>query len=188
LNDGRIQNPSNPFGIVPISKFAQRGFGFVHHSMAILYHEVPNPNVTIRNFFIAEPHPHPHPHHPPHPRPRSCLESRRRGYGGTPHSDEKANRNFLVAVRRGFSARGEGDRTSRCMRQLRWIMLAAFSTRHLVRCCRPLTSFWIARAALFFLAIERWCQPFHTAWIFAACARASAAPSTSAPRNARLSV
>jgi hypothetical protein len=30
-----------------------RGFGFVHHSIAILYHEVPNPNITIRNFFIA---------------------------------------------------------------------------------------------------------------------------------------
>jgi hypothetical protein len=30
-----------------------RGFGFVHHSRAILYHEVPNPNITIRNFLIA---------------------------------------------------------------------------------------------------------------------------------------
>jgi hypothetical protein len=30
-----------------------RGFGFAHHSTAILYHEVPNPNITIRNFFIA---------------------------------------------------------------------------------------------------------------------------------------
>jgi hypothetical protein len=30
-----------------------RGFGFVHHSIAILYHEVPNPNITIRNFFIG---------------------------------------------------------------------------------------------------------------------------------------
>jgi hypothetical protein len=29
------------------------GFGFVHHSIAILYHEVPNPYITIRNFFIA---------------------------------------------------------------------------------------------------------------------------------------
>jgi hypothetical protein len=53
LNDGQIQNPSNPFGIVPLSRFAPRGFGFVHHSIAILYHEVPNPNITIRNFFIA---------------------------------------------------------------------------------------------------------------------------------------
>jgi hypothetical protein len=55
LNDGRIQNPSNSFGIVPLSNFVPRGFGFVHHSIAILYHEVPNPNLTIRNFFIAVP-------------------------------------------------------------------------------------------------------------------------------------
>jgi hypothetical protein len=53
LNDGRIQNPSSPFGIVPLSNFVPRGFGFVYHSIAILYHEVPNPNLTIRNFFIA---------------------------------------------------------------------------------------------------------------------------------------
>jgi hypothetical protein len=33
LNDGRIQNPSNPFGIVPLSRFVPRGFGFVHHSI-----------------------------------------------------------------------------------------------------------------------------------------------------------
>jgi hypothetical protein len=32
LNDGRVQNPSNPFGIVPLSNFVLRGFGFVHHS------------------------------------------------------------------------------------------------------------------------------------------------------------
>jgi hypothetical protein len=38
---------------VPLSRFVLRGFGFVHHSIAILYHEVPNPNLTIRNFFIA---------------------------------------------------------------------------------------------------------------------------------------
>jgi hypothetical protein len=50
LNDGQIQNPSNPFGIVPLSNFAPRGFGFVHHSMTILYHEVPNPSITIRTF------------------------------------------------------------------------------------------------------------------------------------------
>jgi hypothetical protein len=42
LNDGQIQNPSKPFGIVPLSRFVQRGFGNVHHSIAILYHEVPN--------------------------------------------------------------------------------------------------------------------------------------------------
>jgi hypothetical protein len=53
LNNGRIQNPSNPFGIVPLSNFVPRGFEFVHHSIAILYHEVPNPNITIRDFFIA---------------------------------------------------------------------------------------------------------------------------------------
>jgi hypothetical protein len=38
---------------VPLSNFVPRGFGFVHHSIGILYHEVPNPNLTIRNFFIA---------------------------------------------------------------------------------------------------------------------------------------
>jgi hypothetical protein len=38
---------------VPLSNFAPRGFAFVHHSIAILYHQVPNPNITIRNFFIA---------------------------------------------------------------------------------------------------------------------------------------
>jgi hypothetical protein len=37
LNHGRIQNPSNPFGIVPLSNFVQRGSGFVHHSIAILF-------------------------------------------------------------------------------------------------------------------------------------------------------
>jgi hypothetical protein len=36
-----------------LSDFAPRGFGFVYHSIAILYHEVPNPNITIRNFCIA---------------------------------------------------------------------------------------------------------------------------------------
>jgi hypothetical protein len=39
--------------IVPLYNFVPRGFGFVHHSIAILYHEVPNPNLTIRNFCIA---------------------------------------------------------------------------------------------------------------------------------------
>jgi hypothetical protein len=53
LNEGQIQNPSKQFGIVPLSNFAPRGFGFFHHSIAILYHEVPNPNLTNRNFFIA---------------------------------------------------------------------------------------------------------------------------------------
>jgi hypothetical protein len=32
LNDGQIQNPSKAFGIVPLSNFVPRGFGFVHHS------------------------------------------------------------------------------------------------------------------------------------------------------------
>jgi hypothetical protein len=53
LNDGQIQNPSNAFGVVPLSRFVLRGFGFVHHSIAILYHEVPNLSITIRNFYIA---------------------------------------------------------------------------------------------------------------------------------------
>ena len=43
LNDGKVQNPSNQFGIVPLSNFVPRGFGFVHHSIAILYHEVHKP-------------------------------------------------------------------------------------------------------------------------------------------------
>jgi hypothetical protein len=55
LDDGRIQNPSNPFGIAPLYNFVRRGFAFVHHSIAIFYHEVPNPYLTIRNFFIAVP-------------------------------------------------------------------------------------------------------------------------------------
>jgi hypothetical protein len=50
LNDGQIQNRSKPFGIVPLSNFAPRGFGFVHHSIAILYHEMPNPTLTIPLF------------------------------------------------------------------------------------------------------------------------------------------
>jgi hypothetical protein len=33
--------------------FVPRGFGRVHHSIAILYHQVPNPNMTIRHFCIA---------------------------------------------------------------------------------------------------------------------------------------
>jgi hypothetical protein len=50
LNDGQIQNPSNPFGIVPLSNFAPRGFGFVHHSRTIFCRAVPNPtgcNTTL---------------------------------------------------------------------------------------------------------------------------------------------
>jgi hypothetical protein len=38
---------------VPLSNFVPRGFGLVHHSIAILNHQVPNPKFTIRNFLIA---------------------------------------------------------------------------------------------------------------------------------------
>jgi hypothetical protein len=38
---------------VPLSNFVPRLFGIVHHLIAILYHQVPNPSLTIRNFFIA---------------------------------------------------------------------------------------------------------------------------------------
>jgi hypothetical protein len=37
----------------PLSNFVPRGFGFVHHSIAILYHQVLNPIITIRNFFLS---------------------------------------------------------------------------------------------------------------------------------------
>jgi hypothetical protein len=57
LNDGQIQKPSARLQIVPLYNCVPRDFGFVHHSIAILYHEVPNPNLTIRNFFIAVTHP-----------------------------------------------------------------------------------------------------------------------------------
>ena len=30
-----------------------RGFGFVHHSRTLFCRAVPNPNITIRNFFVA---------------------------------------------------------------------------------------------------------------------------------------
>jgi hypothetical protein len=38
---------------VQVSNFVPRGFGFVYHSIAILYHQVPNLSITIRHFFIA---------------------------------------------------------------------------------------------------------------------------------------
>jgi hypothetical protein len=47
------ESKTPPTHLVPLSNFVRRGFGFVHHSIAVLYHEVPNPNLTIRNFFIA---------------------------------------------------------------------------------------------------------------------------------------
>jgi hypothetical protein len=49
----KIQNPSNQFGIVPLSYFVPMGLGFVHHSIAFLYHEVPRTYLTIRDSFIA---------------------------------------------------------------------------------------------------------------------------------------
>jgi len=38
---------------VPLTNFAPRGFGRVHHSIAILCHQVPNLSITIRTFYIA---------------------------------------------------------------------------------------------------------------------------------------
>jgi hypothetical protein len=35
---------------VPLSNFVPRGFGFVHHSKAILYHGVPNLGVLVSRF------------------------------------------------------------------------------------------------------------------------------------------
>ena len=49
----KSKKPSKTFGIVPLSNFVLRGFGFVHRSIAIFCRAVPNPNITIRNFFIA---------------------------------------------------------------------------------------------------------------------------------------
>ena len=69
LNDGRIQNPSNSFGIVPLSNFVPRGFGFVHRSKTRFCRAVPNPNITIRNFCIARTAA------APAPRSRSTVES-----------------------------------------------------------------------------------------------------------------
>jgi hypothetical protein len=40
---------------VPLSNLSPKGFGFDHRSIAILYHQVPNPNITIRNVCIAVP-------------------------------------------------------------------------------------------------------------------------------------
>jgi hypothetical protein len=42
---------------VPLSNFVPRGFEFVHHSIALLYHEVPNPNIrfaTFSSLFVAK--------------------------------------------------------------------------------------------------------------------------------------
>jgi hypothetical protein len=53
LNDGRIQNPSNPFGIVPLSNFLPRGFGFVHHSIAFCITKCQAQSHDSQLFFIA---------------------------------------------------------------------------------------------------------------------------------------
>ena len=44
MNDGKSQIPR----IVPLSNFVPKGFGFVHHAIAILYHQVPNPKLISR--------------------------------------------------------------------------------------------------------------------------------------------
>ena len=38
---------------MPLSNSTPRENGFVHHSIAIVYHEEPNPKITVRSFFIA---------------------------------------------------------------------------------------------------------------------------------------
>jgi hypothetical protein len=62
-----------------------RGFGFVHHSRTSFCRAVPNPNITIRNFFIAEgPHalqgflPHSLVAHLPHAQAEARAEAQRR--------------------------------------------------------------------------------------------------------------
>jgi hypothetical protein len=51
FNDGQSKTPRHKFGAR--SAIVPRGLGFVHHSRAIFCRAVPNPNITIRNFFIA---------------------------------------------------------------------------------------------------------------------------------------
>jgi tRNA-binding EMAP/Myf-like protein len=53
LNDGQIPNPSNPFGIVPLSNFVLRGFWICPSFNSPSQSPVPNLSITIRNFFIA---------------------------------------------------------------------------------------------------------------------------------------
>jgi hypothetical protein len=53
LNDGQIQNPSAQSYIAARSQMGWWGFGFVHHSRTVFCRAVPNPNLTIRHFFIA---------------------------------------------------------------------------------------------------------------------------------------
>jgi hypothetical protein len=47
------KTPPTHMGSCRYLTWVPRGFGFVHHPIAILYHQVPNANLTIRNFFIA---------------------------------------------------------------------------------------------------------------------------------------
>jgi hypothetical protein len=51
----KSKTPPSHLGSCRDLTFVPRSFGFVHHSIAILYHEVPNPNMTIRDFLIAVP-------------------------------------------------------------------------------------------------------------------------------------
>jgi hypothetical protein len=75
-------------------------FGCVHHSIALLYHEVPNPNLTIRNFSIAVCAPRRCVFHAPHVRiPHPCQPLR-------------AAAETRVRVSRGFVSGGGG--TKRC--------------------------------------------------------------------------
>jgi hypothetical protein len=64
------------------------GFRFVHHSIAILCHEVPNPNLTIRNFFIAVPGTAPAPLASPAPNHRGQENAAPTGGGGRPQTTQ----------------------------------------------------------------------------------------------------
>ena len=68
-----------------------RGFGFVHHSRSIFCRAVPNPSLTIRNFFVAVPG-------------RAWLEAAKGGALGTLAAMLRANGSLLTytqQVRRG---------------------------------------------------------------------------------------
>jgi hypothetical protein len=49
----KAKTPSAQRYIAARSTIVPRGFGFVYHSRTIFCRAVPNPNITIRNFFIA---------------------------------------------------------------------------------------------------------------------------------------
>jgi hypothetical protein len=53
LNDGQIQTPSARSTIVPLSNFVQRGFGFVYHSIAILFTKCQIQHSRFTTFFTA---------------------------------------------------------------------------------------------------------------------------------------